>query len=335
MKLFTYYPQVERSRALDVFRTPKNVFLKLLVFIAVFFCMSMAESIGTVIGLMPGLIRWGTEQIGEDGTGTIDQNAMQQKLNELMEDPSNTHIMLLCTGLGTIVVLLFVRLIEGRKLWSMGFLKKNAVPHYLLGLVSGFLMFSGVVGIAYLMGGLTWNGYKGGSVGMLLLMLLGYGIQGMSEEVLCRGWFMTTVLRHQNVVWAVALNSILFGLLHAGNNGFTALAMLNLVLYAVMISIYMLRTDSLWGACAVHSIWNFVQGNFYGLPVSGIDSGDSVFSMSLTGSVLANGGDFGLEASLATTIVMLVVIAVLLLVPLPLGVNGKPAPAPAETAEKA
>lgn len=132
---------------------------------------------------------------------------------------------------------------------------------------------------------------------------------------MCRGYLMTTVLRHQNVWWAVAVNSVVFGILHGGNAGFSLLAFINLVLYAVMISFYMLRTDNLWGACAIHSIWNFVQGNFYGLPVSGIDSGETIFSMSLQGSALANGGTFGLEASLPTTIVMTAAIALLLFVP--------------------
>jgi hypothetical protein len=85
-----------------------------------------------------------------------------------------------------------------------------------------------------------------------------------------------------------------------------------------MISLYMLRTNSLWGACAIHSIWNFAQGNFYGLPVSGIDSGESVFKMSLKGSDFINGGAFGLEAGLPTTIVMTVSICILLFVPIPI-----------------
>ena len=100
------------------------------------------------------------------------------------------------------------------------------------------------------------------------------------------------------------------------NNGISLLAIINLTLCGIMFSLYMLRTDNLWGACAIHSIWNFVQGNFFGLPVSGIDSGDSVFRFSLIeGSDLANGGAFGLEGGLPCTIVLTAVILVLLFVP--------------------
>ena len=51
--------------------------------------------------------------------------------------------------------------------------------------------------------------------------------------------------------------------------------------------------------------------------MSGIDSGESVFRMSLKGSAFINGGDFGLEAGLPTTIVMTIAICILLFVPLP------------------
>ena len=185
-----------------------------------------------------------------------------------------------------------------------------------------------LIGCAYAMGGLQFEGYRGQFGAGLAVVLLGFLIQGMSEEVVCRGFMMTSTLRHHNLWWAVGVNSLLFGLAHALNPGFTALALLNLVLYAVMISLYVLRTDNLWGACAFHSIWNFAQGNFYGLPVSGIESGDTVFEMSLTGTKLANGGDFGLEASLGCTIVMALWIAALLFVPNPFA---KKTAAPEET----
>lgn len=316
MKLYTNYPLIQRIREEEHFLTPKNLFLKMLIFLPVFIVLEFAESIGMMVGVLPRFFDWMMQEAAAND-GVISDTKATEMLNSLLLDPANTYIMLLATGLGTIVVLIFCRFIEGRKLRTMGFKAKDGLVQYLLGLVAGFAMFSAVVLLAYCMGGLTFNGYQGGSVGTILIIFIGYGIQGMSEEVMCRGYLMTTILRHHNIWWAIGLNSLVFGILHAFNSGFSAFALLNLVLYAVMISLYMLRTDNLWGACAIHSIWNFVQGNFYGLPVSGIDSGDTIFSMSLKGSDFVNGGDFGLEASIATTIVMLAVSAMLLFVPNP------------------
>ena len=290
-----------------------RIILECLIFGVVFLVMEMAEGLGMSIGIMPRLMEWAREQ---SLTGELTQEDMIEKMNTLLLDPENTHIMLLSTGLGTIVVLLFCRLIEGRKFSTMGFFKEKAGWQYLAGLGVGFWMFSSVVGLTWLFGGLQFQGRADFSP-MIFIILLGFGIQGMSEEVMCRGYLMTTIMRHHNIWLAVGINSLFFGLMHGANAGFSLFALLNLILYAVMISLYTLRTNSLWGSCAIHSIWNFAQGNFYGLPVSGIDSGASVFRMSLKGSAFINGGDFGLEAGISTTIVMTICILILLFVPLP------------------
>lgn len=320
MKLQVNYPLVERVREPEVFRTPKNIFLKLLIFVPVFFIMQLAQMVVLVPAVLPRMFAEVSRELELSG-GELSEERANEIVNTIFMDSGNTTLMLFATVMTTIVALLFCRVVEGRKLNTIGFKKEGGLVQYLIGLAAGFVMFSAVVLIALAMGGLEWHGYVGGSVTTLLLVLVGFGIQGMSEEVMCRGYLMTTILRHHPVWLAVGINSLIFGLLHAPNDGFNLFALLNLILYAVMISLYVLRTDNLWGACALHSIWNFVQGNFYGLPVSGIDSGDSVFSMSLTGSALANGGAFGLEASLATTIVMLAGIAILLFVPNPFAKN--------------
>lgn len=61
-------------------------------------------------------------------------------------------------------------------------------------------------------------------------------------------------------------------------------------------------------------MWNFAQGNIFGVSVSGMDIMASVFSFVPTNEgELINGGTFGLEGGLAVTIVLiLATIAVLL-----------------------
>ncbi len=314
MKMITTYPMVERLRKYEPFRTPSNYALILLIFFAVFMTASVVQSYILMVGLIPNLFSWTTEQI--EMTGNISTEEAMEYFYTMMEDSSLTLLMLFSTIAITITVLLYCRVIEGRKLHTIGFTKMGAFLQYLLGLAVGFAMFSAVVGISYLMGGLQANGLAGGAVSGILLAFVGFGLQGMSEEVLCRGYLMTTLLRHYKPWVAVLTNAVIFSLLHGMNNGVTLLALVNLTLCGIMFSLYMLRTDNLWGACALHSIWNFVQGNFYGLPVSGINSGDSVFTFSLIeGKDLANGGAFGPEAGLPTTIVLTVVILILLFVP--------------------
>ena len=316
MKLNFDYPLIRRIRDEEEFRTPQNLFLKILIFAGVFCVIGFVESIGMLGGFFPKLIQWATAEMANNGGTPLLTSQLKEKLYHMLADPEFTYILLVATLLGTTVAICFCIFVEGRGLRSMGFKKEGGILSYLIGLGAGFGIFSLTVLLSYLMGGLTWNGFRGGSVGSILLVLFGFLLQGMSEEVIFRGYLMTTILRHQNVWWAIGVNSILFAAVHCGNAGFSLLAVLNLILYSVMISLYMLRTDNLWGACAIHSIWNFAQGNFYGLPVSGINTGDSVFSMSLKGdNALLNGGAFGLEASAAMTIVMGVIIVLLVLLP--------------------
>lgn len=315
MKMITNYPMVDRIRSLEKFNTPKNHVLQILIFIAVFMAASIIQSVIVTIGIMPKLMKW-TYELMESNGGSLDYDEAMKLVTEFMMDPSLTVLTLFSTLAITLTVFFYCRVFEGRKLSTIGLSKKGAFPQYLLGLGVGFAMFSAVVGISYLMGGLTANGLANGKISGILLAFVGFGIQGMSEEVLCRGYFMTTTLRHHKPWVAIVSNSIIFSVLHGANPGISLLALVNLFLCGVMFSLYVLRTDNLWGACALHSIWNFVQGNFFGLPVSGIDSGDSVFSFSLNeGMNLANGGTFGAEAGLPTTIVLSAVIAILLFVP--------------------
>jgi hypothetical protein len=262
MKLQISYPLTKRIREEKTFRTPKNILLQILIFVGIFFIAEMAESMGMIAGVMPRFMDWATQQM--ENNGQIDSQEATDYLNNLTLDPSNTVIMLFSTVLATIVVLLFCRFVEGRKFRTMGFRKKHGFLQYLGGLAAGFVMFSAVVGLSCLMGGLHFEGFQGASAVSIVIVFIGYGLQGMSEEVICRGYLMTTIIRRHSVLTAVLLNGAVFGFLHVFNDGFSALAFLNLTLYGVMISLYILRTDNLWGACAIHSIWNFVQGNFYG-----------------------------------------------------------------------
>ena len=111
---------------------------------------------------------------------------------------------------------------------------------------------------------------------------------------------------------AIGLNAFTFAALHLANNGITWLSFVNLILFGVFASVYFLRRGSIWGIGALHSVWNWVQGNFYGISVSGNQVGSSVFATeTVSGKELLNGGAFGLEGSIMVTIVLAVGIIVL------------------------
>ena len=236
-------------------------------------------------------------------------------LNKIMEFTTNTPqdviiSSLYCTGLATVVILIYCRFVERRSLYSMGFTKDKALLEYLKGLGIGFLMFSLAVIIAYITGSLGFNGFNSSvNFNLIFIFLGGFLIQGMSEEVIFRGYFMISLSNRTSLIIAIIINSVMFSLLHLLNPGITLLAIINIILFGVFASIYVLRTNNIWGACAIHSIWNFLQGNFYGFEVSGINTNNSILSFTaLENGSLINGGSFGMEGGLAVTLVLIIFI---------------------------
>ncbi|HHT54332.1 MAG TPA: CPBP family intramembrane metalloprotease [Clostridiales bacterium] len=123
---------------------------------------------------------------------------------------------------------------------------------------------------------------------------------------------MVLVSRRYSLPTAILASSVMFALAHSLNKGLSLLAFFNLVLYGIFAALYFIRRGSIWGVAAFHSTWNFVQGNFFGIQVSGLKVGSSVLTSELTETGrLVNGGGFGLEGGLAVTLVLAIGIAVL------------------------
>ncbi|MBQ8431343.1 MAG: CPBP family intramembrane metalloprotease [Clostridia bacterium] len=221
-------------------------------------------------------------------------------------------VQLFATALTTVCAILFCRWIEKRSAASMGLRKKRIGREYLIGTGVGILMISATVLLCTLGGSLTWS-TGSFSLAVWLLYLLGFLIQGMSEEVLCRGYLMVSVARKNAMVLAVAANSVLFALLHILNPGIGILPLVNIALFGAFESVYVLKRGDLWGACAIHSLWNFFQGNVFGVSVSGTGSGTSILqATAVEGKEWLNGGLFGVEGGVAVTLVTTVALLIIL-----------------------
>ncbi|MCR5611298.1 MAG: CPBP family intramembrane metalloprotease [Clostridiales bacterium] len=227
-----------------------------------------------------------------------------------------TLVTLFATVLATAVCILFCRVIQKRGLSSMGFVRRHAVREYLLGALVGVVMISATALLGLAFGAYRFTPAKP-NWGIVLLFLLGYFFQGMSEEVLCRSCFLVSLSRRNNVWLAIAVSSSMFALLHVFNPGFGVIPFVNILLSGAFFATYFLKRGSIWGACAIHSFWNFFQGNFYGISVSGTGGSDavSVFSAeALKGSKLLTGGTFGIEGSVWCTVVMAAALLILIFV---------------------
>ncbi|MGZ9100013.1 MAG: CPBP family glutamic-type intramembrane protease, partial [Brevundimonas sp.] len=126
-------------------------------------------------------------------------------------------------GLATLLVLLWVRLFERRGPAALG-LNAGGPIRFLRGYGLGLAFLTAVVGVIWLSGGYVVEGagaFGSGAVGAALLpigaLMLGFVVQGSSEEILFRGWLMQLIASRHGLWIAVAANSALFALAHAGN----------------------------------------------------------------------------------------------------------------------
>lgn len=288
-----------------------NIALELLIFVAVF----AVSFVGEMIFIIPGmLVMLLTDREFWKASLSGDMQAVMEYNTGVVSGDGYVILSLFATAGMILVALLFCKLIQKRKMNTLGFRKKGLFAEYICGLGVGFVLFSAAVLICVLTGSLTFEGFSPTfAIGTFLLFTVGYMIQGMSEEILCRGYLMVSIGRRYSMVVAIIANSVFFAALHLGNNGLSVLALINLALFGVFASVYYIKRDNIWGVGAVHSVWNLVQGNVYGIRVSGMESSCSVFFTEMTeGMELINGGAFGLEGGLAVTIVLVAGTGILL-----------------------
>ncbi|MBQ6040308.1 MAG: CPBP family intramembrane metalloprotease [Oscillospiraceae bacterium] len=292
-KLTQTKPLFDRIRKHPGVRVSQNPAVILLLFAAALFCSVCAETV----------------------LGTVPQTVLMMKKKTPQDDPDIFLILgLMLTFVNILIPAIVCVFAEKRPLRTMGFTRKRCMPDYLTGLLLGFCMMSAVVMAAWKAGAIRLNGgFRQVPVLTAAVTAVGWGIQGLSEEVTFRGYLMMSLGTRTKPWMSVAVSSLLFAFAHAFNDGFSLPAFVNLFLFGVTEALLVLRTDSIWAAAALHSVWNWAQGSFYGLTVSGLMTASSFLVFEQTGSANWIGGKtFGLEAGAGTTAVCLLVSIILL-----------------------
>lgn len=212
------------------------------------------------------------------------------------------------------VMYLWVRFVEHRSFRSLGFHRKP-LKRFAFGFALATTTMAVMAGLLLLFGDATLDaeGLRATGVEALpyvLVVLLGWLVQGSAEEVLFQGWFMPTTSKLFGPVIGIGFSALMFAVFHALNPNMSVLAFVNLGLYGVFAALYALYEEGIVGIAAYHVAWNWAQGNVFGQGVSGSSSVDaSLFNLTYQSETLFNGGAFGPEGGLLTTLVLSVSIA--------------------------
>jgi len=128
----------------------------------------------------------------------------------------------------------------------------------------------------------------------------------LAEELMFRGYPFQRLEEGIGAVGAIAVFSILFGVVHLLNPGATVWGLGDTILIGIVLAIAYLRTRALWLPWGIHFAWNATLGLLLGLPVSGLRVFNVVVRSSVAGPAWLTGGGYGIEASATGAVVVLI-----------------------------
>ena len=191
---------------------------------------------------------------------------------------------------------LLVRWIEGH--WPTDLSLRHLVPHTLLGLLVGFFFMVLVVSTIVATGSATvsWKGFLADRQLDMFMMFLAVAV---GEEMILRGVIFRWIDERWNTGVALLISAILFGWMHISNDNATWWSSLAIAIEAgLLLGAAYKWSGSLWVPIGIHWAWNYVQGNIFGLAVSGMNAGTTMLVTTANGPDIITGGAFGPEASI-------------------------------------
>ena len=283
----------------------------LLAFVFVFIGEFVAYTLyGISLLALVGLAR----NFGEAGQNLA--TYFQNLLMSLTDKTSDFRLILELLSFGFVLNTVFrwTRKVEKRPIRTLGFYRENFLSSLLKGFGLGLALFLltllGLVALGqYHFESIHLTPY---SLSFVIFTIPFWILQGTTEEVVARTWLLPQLSSRTNLKLAVLISSLFFTLLHMGNSGLTPLSLVNLFLFGVAMALYFLKTDTVWGVAGIHGAWNFAQGNLFGILVSGQQSGTSLMTFLPQGNQdWLSGGSFGIEGSVMTSLVLLLLIVYL------------------------
>jgi membrane protease YdiL (CAAX protease family) len=143
---------------------------------------------------------------------------------------------------------------------------------------------------------------------IFLTLMLAAGVFG--EELLFRGYGFQLLLASIGPYATIVPLGLLFALLHSGNPNASTAGLVNTGAFGLLFGYAYLRSHDLWLPVGLHMGWNFTLPLF-GVNLSGLRMNVTGYEMSWTAGDLWSGGEYGPEASVLTSGVVLLLFAYL------------------------
>jgi membrane protease YdiL (CAAX protease family) len=224
---------------------------------------------------------------------------------------------LFANGLALLISAVFVSWLCGRLFEKLPFraVGISITAGWLRRFIIGLLIGSATLGLAVLVpllsGQLTfslrdanwWDVF--GTFGSGLAI---FAVFAAWEEVLFRGYPLQTFIRSRLALFGILFTAVLFAVTHVGNPRADILSWLNTFLAGIWFGLAYWRAGDLWMPFGMHFAWNWTQGAFFGIEVSGltdIPSGSLLKEID-RGPRWLTGEGYGIEAGIASTAALIV-----------------------------
>lgn len=214
---------------------------------------------------------------------------------------------LFSTGLTLVFITLYSSRVERRSLLSLGITQHRIYLDYIIGGLLGcttiVLIFTIIIGLAK--GQFQMQGNF--NLSLAMLYLIGFSIQGISEEVIFRGYLLNGLSTRFSPKIAIVISSILFSVVHFANGNASILSFINLTTFGLVLGFLFYQYQNIWLVVGLHTAWNFISSIIYGSNVSNINLSTALFKIKFSDQyMLLSGGEFGFEGSIVTTIILII-----------------------------
>lgn len=174
-------------------------------------------------------------------------------------------------------------------------------------LMSGVVLFL-ALGIMCAVGVYTFSGRGDFSGKWFVLYFAAFLIQATGEEIMCRGFLMTSLNKKFSRAMSVLVSSLAFIAPHLfslpeGLSGI--ISILNLMLVSVLFSLLFYRYDTIGVCSGFHAGWNFIVSYLCGLQLSGKSMSTAIINLTaISKNSILTGGEYGIEASGVVTLLL-------------------------------
>ena len=254
--------------------------------------------ISTIVGVLTFVI---TQALTGDAKATF-----------LGTPPGMAITAFISTIIATLLGWFYGKLLEDLPLKALGWVfNRTWLKDFLIGLFLGAITLTVAVIIAMPGGGVSlMKNQTSDTNAILMTILTSFGvffIAAAFEEVLFRGYILQTLMRSKLALLGILLTSLPFAVAHLGNPSAGSISTLNTALAGIWFGIAYLKTRSLWLAFGLHLSWNWFQGAFYGINVSGLSqiAPDPLFRTIDQGPTWLTGGHYGIEGGITCTIALI------------------------------